>query len=264
MSELQLLSAWCEEIGVSVGSKQKWQILLYLSELVDWNRRLNLVAKASDEQILRKHFVDSLSLVPFVPARQHSKLLDVGAGAGFPGLVLKIACPSIFVSLLESSEKKCVFLRHVISLLELDGVDVLTGRAECWGRMDSQRERYDVVVCRAVAHLSVVSEYAFPFLKTGGFFMAQKGPAGPREFEEAKDAIGFLGGKLKEKREFVLPGGGERRIILIFRKEGVTPPEYPRRDGVPAKKPLQNVPRGTIPGRGAEEKPCVYRGKEVK
>ena len=250
MSELQLLSEWCEEIGISVGSKEKRQILLYLSELVDWNRRLNLVAKASDEEILRKHFVDSLSLVPFVPARRHLKLLDVGAGAGFPGLVLKIDSPGILVSLLESSEKKCVFLRHVISLLELDGVDVLTGRAERLGRVDRQRESYDIVVCRAVAHLSVVSEYAFPFLKTGGFFMAQKGPAGLREFEEAKDALRLLGGELKEKREFVLPGGGERRVIFVFRKEGVTPREYPRRDGVPAKKPLhmQDVPRGTFLG----------------
>ncbi len=252
MSDLQLLSTWCEEIGVSIGGEEKRQIFLYLSELVDWNRRLNLVAKTSKEQILRKHFVDSLSLVPFVPDQRCLKLLDVGTGAGFPGLVLKIASPGILVSLLESSEKKCVFLRHVISLLELDGVDVLTGRAECWGSMDIHRENYDIVVCRAVAHLSVVSEYAFPFLKTGGFFMAQKGPAGLREFEEAKDAIGVLGGEFKEEKEFVLPGGGERRVILVFRKERATPPGYPRRNGVPAKKPLQNVPRGTF-----SKKPCV-------
>ena len=248
MPEMQLLSEWCEEIGVSVGGKEKRQMLLYLSELVDWNRRLNLVAKASGEQILRKHFVDSLSLVPLVPAQGHLKLLDVGAGAGFPGLVLKIVCPGTAVSLLESSEKKCVFLRHIISLLGIDGVEVLNGRAEHLGHMDSQRESYDIVVSRAVAHLSVVSEYAFPFLKTGGLFMAQKGPAGLRELEEAKDALRLLGGELKEKREFVLPGGGERRVILVFRKEGVTSPEYPRRDGIPAKKPLrlQIVPRGTF------------------
>jgi len=241
------LAEWCEEIGVPVGEKELSRIFTYFEELSGWNQKVNLVAKATDEEILRKHFVDSLTCLPFIPEQQSLRLLDIGTGAGFPGLVLKVMRPDVVVHLLESSGKKCFFLKHVISTLKLDGVEILNGRAEHFAHIDEYRHKYDVVVCRAVAHLSVGCEYAFPFLRTDGLFIAQKGPSGMNELEEASGALAVLGGEFKESREFLLPGGEEKRLIFVFRKKNATPPEYPRREGVPSKKPLHgiNVPRGT-------------------
>lgn len=265
VSTSQLLTEWCEKIGVSVGSMEKQQIFSYLEELVDWNGRVNLVARASKEEILRKHFVDSLSLTPFIPEKDKFglapfipekdkfgcgtlRLLDIGTGAGFPGLVLKIVRPDVLAHLLESSQKKCLFLKHIISILAMAQVEILNGRAEIYGHSDGYRESYDVVTCRAVAHLSTVSEYAFPFLKIGGLFITQKGPAGMDEIDEGKGTLKILGGKLDRIKEFILPGGAEKRCIFVFRKVRETPTEYPRRNGIPAKKPLHtlNVPRGTL------------------
>ncbi len=256
------LCKWCEEIGVSIGEKEKRLILEYLEELIKYNWRINLVAKASDEQILRKHFIDSLACSSLLPKERYVHLLDIGTGAGFPGLVLKIIRPDIFVHLLEASRKKCFFLGHIISLLKLDGVKILNGRAEHFGHSDGYTEGYELVVCRAVAHLSVISEYAFPLLQVGGLFIAQKGPAGMKEFEEGKGAVKVLGGKLKEIKEFVLPGGREKRVILAFRKERVTPSEYPRGNGVPARKPLHTliVPRGTMHIRTLDKKKLSKMG----
>ena len=243
----KMLSDWCKEIRVSIGKKEETQILTYLEELIAWNRKMSLVGKASDEEILRKHFIDSLTCSSLIDDQESPHLLDIGAGAGFPGLVLKIIRPDICIDLLEASGKKCLFLKHIVSLLKVEGVEILNGRAEHYGHMDGYRESYDLVVSRAVAHLSIVSEYAFPFLRLGGVFIALKGPAGVDEFEEGKKALEILGGKLKEIKEFVLPGGGERRVVFAFRKVSATPSEYPRRNGVPAKKPLHVgiVPRGT-------------------
>ncbi len=251
MSRLQLLSEWSEKVGVSVGRKERQQIFSYLEELVDWNQRMNLVARASKEELLRKHFVDSLSVAGFIPEKARSgrdalKLLDIGTGAGFPGLVLKIVRSDILVHLLESSKKKCLFLKHIISILALDKIEVLNGRAEIFGHSNGCRESYNIVTCRAVAHLSTVSEYAFPFLKIGGLFIAQKGSAGVEEIGEGKGTLKILGGRLDKIEKFILPGGFEKRGIFVFRKVWETPPEYPRRNGIPAKKPLHNVPRGTL------------------
>ncbi len=239
--DAKLLAEWCEKIGVSIGGYERRQVLTYLNELIAWNRKMNLVAKASSEQILRKHFIDSLTCSSLLPDQQSLRLLDIGTGGGFPGLVLKIIRPDIVTHLLEASEKKCVFLRHIVSILELDGVRVLSGRAEDFGHMDGYRESYDITIARAVGHLSIISEYAFPFLRLEGLFIAQKGSRGMDEFEEARDALKVLGGKLEEIKRLVLPGGRERRVIFAFRKEKATPAEYPRRKGVPAKRPIRAV-----------------------
>lgn len=252
--DAKLLSEWCEKIGVSIGGDERRQILTYLNELIGWNRSMNLVGKASDKQILRKHFIDSLTCSSLLPGKQSLRLLDIGTGAGFPGLVLKIIRPDIVTHLLEASEKKCLFLGHIVSLLKLDGVKILNGRAEHFGHMDGYRESYDIAIARAVAHLSIISEYAFPFLRSGGLFIAQKGPGGMDEFKEGKGALKILGGKLEEIKECVLPGGREKRVIFAFRKEKATPPEYPRRNGIPAKNPLHAVKkpgRNAVPGREA-------------
>lgn len=253
MSESQLLHKWCEKIGVSIGSKENRKILKYLDELIEWNQRMNLVGEAPKEEILRKHFVDSLAVVPFVPAETDIslRLLDIGTGAGFPGLVIKIMRPDIFAYLLESSKKKCLFLEHITSVLGLDGVEILNGRAESYGHDSDYRQSCDIAVCRAVAHLGVISEYAFPFLKLGGYFIAQKGPRGRNEIHELEKVLEILGGKLENMREFALPGGGERRLIFVFKKEREIPSGYPRAKGIPAKRPLHalGVPRGTLRGK---------------
>ncbi len=246
LADAKLLSEWCEKIGVSIGGHERRQILTYLNELIVWNRSMNLVGKGSNKQILRKHFIDSLTCSFLLPEQESLHLLDIGTGAGFPGLVLRIVRPNIVTHLLDASEKKCLFLRRIVSLLRLDAVRVLNGRAEDFGHMDGYRESYDIVISRAVGHLSIISEYAFPFLRSGGLFIAQKGPAGMDEFEEGKDALKVLGGKLEEIKEFVLPGGRERRVIFAFRKEKATPHEYPRRNGVPGKKPLHTLGRSRL------------------
>ncbi len=252
--DAKLLSEWCEKIRVSIGGHERRQILRYLDELIAWNRSMNLVGKASDKQILRKHFIDSLTCFSLLPGKQSLRRLDIGTGAGFPGLVLKIVRPDIVTHLLESSEKKCLFLTHIVSLLRLDGVRVLNGRAEHFGHMDGYRESYDIAISRAVGHLTIISEYAFPFLRLGGLFIAQKGPVGMGELEEAKVALEILGGRLKEIKEFILPGGRERRVIFSLKKEKRTPPNYPRRNGVASKKPLHTVKkprRNAVPARKA-------------
>ena len=233
-----LLSRWCGEIGVSIGEKEKQKILVYLRELIEWNQRANLVAKSCAEEIMRKHFIDSLACVSLLPEEKCLHVIDIGTGAGFPGLVLKIARPDIVICLLDASRKKCDFLKYVVSVLKLEGAEVVNGRAEVLGHMPEYRESFDVVVCRAVARLSIIYEYALPFLQLGGILIAQKGPAGIDEFEKGKDVLKILGGKFKESRECVLPCGSEKRINFSFRKERKTPSEYPRRNGVPARKPL--------------------------
>ncbi len=245
----KLLSGWLKEAGVSISPGKKQQILKYLDELIDWNQRVNLVAKAPAQEILRKHFIDSISISSLVPKRGGVRLMDVGTGAGFPGLVLKIIRPDIYVYLLESSKKKCFFLEHIVSILNLDEVGILNGRAESFGHVNDYRETCNVVTCRAVSHLSVISEYSFPFLKKGGLFIAQKGPAGISEFEETEDAVRTLGGKLFLVKEIVLPCKMERRVILVFKKNRETPRDYPRRNGVPAKCPLHLMLKGRFMDR---------------
>ncbi len=234
----KLLSGWLKEAGVSIAPGKKRQILKYLDELIIWNRRMNLVAKAPEQEILRKHFIDSISISSLVPKRGGVRLMDVGTGAGFPGLVLKIIRPDIYVYLLESSRKKCLFLEHIVSILNLDEVGILNGRAEFFGHVSDYRDACDVVTCRAVSHLSVISEYSFPFLKKGGLFIVQKGPAGIGEFEETEDAIRILGGEICLTKELFLPCKKEKRVILVFKKMRETPRDYPRRNGIPAKYPL--------------------------
>ena len=238
----KLLSLWLKEAGVSAAPKKKQQILKYLDELIIWNRRMNLVAKAPAQEILRKHFIDSISIGSLLPQRGGMRLIDVGTGAGFPGLVLKIIRPDIYVYLLESSKRKSSFLEHIVSILNLDEVGILNGRAEVFGHVNDYRETCNVAVCRAVSHLSVISEYSFPFLKKGGLFIAQKGPAGIGELEETENVIRTLGGEIYLTKELFLPCKKEKRVILVFKKERETPPDYPRRNGVPIKKPLRFPP----------------------
>ncbi len=249
----ELLTIWAEEYGVALDNNAKLRILQYLEHLYLQNKKVNLVGKAGKIEILRKHFIDSLTTLPFIPEKPGLRMADIGAGAGFPGIALKIARPQISLRLIEATGKKCEFMREIISLLSLDNTEVLRGRAEHYGKDFTCREKFDVVVCRAVAHLSTISEYALPFLEMNGTFIAYKGPRAEQEIEESRDGIGVLGGRVAGMRQTALPVKREKRKVVFIEKVGRTPSEYPRGEGIPEKRPMIIVPRGTIFTKHAEE-----------
>ena len=250
---MELLCEEAKAIGLVLGTRHLAQFDLYYRELAAWNERLNLTAIVGYEAVQRKHFLDSLSCllafptasrgagVPSTMQLQHDthglSLLDVGSGAGFPGLPLKIMLPEAKVTLIESIGKKVAFLRHMIQILDLRDVEVIQGRAEEIAHQPSQRERYDVVAARAVAQLAVLSEYCLPFCRVGGRMIAQKGEDAQAETEQSRAAIERLGGRLVVVKPVDL-GLGLDRYLVVMDKVGRTPDLYPRRVGVPSKRPL--------------------------
>jgi 16S rRNA (guanine527-N7)-methyltransferase len=207
----------------------------YLKELLEWNKKFNLTSITDPEEIRIKHFEDSLSLLKVFPLTDQS-VIDVGAGAGFPGIPLRIACPEIKLTLLEATGKKVEFLRHVISKLNLSDVKVIKGRAEDIAK--EQKEIFDIAVSRAVAKLNLLCEYCLPFVKTGGSFVAYKEDQVEAEVGAAGNAIKTLGGKLKEIKKVKLPNSDIIRSLVIIEKASPTPAKYPRRAGMAKKQPL--------------------------
>ncbi len=210
----------------------------YLEELLAWNQRFNLTAIREPEQIVLKHFLDSLSVLTVTECLDGRRVIDVGTGAGFPGLALKIACPEMRLTLVESVGKKADFCRHMVEVLELEGVEVIAARAEEVGRRPAHREAYDWAVARAVARLPILAEYLLPLVRLGGAMLAQKGETGPAEAQQARHAFAVLGGELERLQPLTLPGITETRYLILVRKRAATPAGYPRRVGVPAKRPL--------------------------
>jgi len=201
----------------------------YLQELLEWNKKFNLTAITSPEEIRKKHFEDSLLLLKVFSLTNQS-VVDVGAGAGFPGIPLKIACPKIKLTLLEATRKKVEFLKHLIQILSLENTEAVWSRAEDYAH--DHREIFELAVSRAVAKLNVLCEYCLPLVKVGGIFVAYKEVAVENEIEEAKKAMEILGGKLKEVKKF------PERSLVIIDKVKETPPLYPRRAGMAKKRPL--------------------------
>jgi 16S rRNA (guanine527-N7)-methyltransferase len=210
----------------------------YENLLLEWNQRVNLTAIRQPEEIRSKHFLDSLSCLLVMRDLPPGRVVDVGTGAGFPGLPLKIVCPKIKLTLLESVRKKADFCRHVSETLNLDGVEIVQDRAEILGQTQGHRESYDWAVARAVAGLSVLAEYLLPLVKVGGRMLAMKGESGPAEAHSAQKALQLLGGRLRQLTPVVLPGVAEERFLVVVDKIAATHQQYPRRVGVPAKKPL--------------------------
>ncbi len=230
-----------EALGVSLSEKQVQQFLRYYELLVVWNEKMNLTAITAFDDVLKKHFVDSISLVKAVDLSKGSySVIDVGTGAGFPGLALKIAFPNLEVTLLDSLQKRILFLREVVQELGLDGVETIHGRAEDFAKQDVYRETYDFCVSRAVANLSTLSEYCLPFVKVGGQFLPYKSEKAAEELEKGKKAIEILGGRLSGQVEFVLPDSDIYRNILLIQKEKPTKKKFPRKAGLPSKEPLGN------------------------
>lgn len=211
----------------------------YAGALIDWNQRVNLTAIVEPDAVEIRHFADSLScLLVMRPLAPGAKVIDVGTGAGFPGLPLKIACPSIDLTLVEATGKKVHFLQHVVEHLGLEGVTLVNGRAEALGQMPEHRERYDWVLARAVANMPTLAEYLLPLCKVGGRCLAQKGETAHQESAGAQQAIDLLGGHLTQLAPVELPTVAETHYLVEMEKVAATPPHYPRRAGIPSKRPL--------------------------
>jgi len=213
-------------------------LITYERELVDWNQKFNLTAIRDTEAIRTKHFLDSFSCVLAWKANPPARLVDVGTGAGFPGIPLKILYPNLHVTLVESVGKKAMFCQHLVRVLGLEGIEVIQARAEDIGQNPKHRESYDWAVARAVANMNILSEYLLPLVRVGGMMLAQKGESGPAEAQSAEHAMKLLGGKLKQVVQVNLPGVPDDRYLILVEKGAATPPKYPRKPGMPAKTPL--------------------------
>ena len=214
------------------------QFIQYRDELLEWNSQFNLTAIRSPEEIETKHFMDSLSLLPILQKYQVKSLIDIGTGAGFPGIPLKIVNPALKLVLVESVEKKAKFCRHIIQTLNLNDSDVIVERAEAAGQKKNYREQFDCAVARAVAALPALLEYLLPLVHVGGLVIAQKSAAVDEEIKQAKNACAILGGGKIQVKPVTIPGLEAERNLVIIEKVKPTPMMYPRRVGLPAKKPL--------------------------
>ena len=254
---MQKLVEGARKLGLTLTTDQVGMFRRYRDELVAWRSRANLTAITDDEGIQTKHFLDSLSCLvattvpksvssappPFGACafKPDTRLIDVGSGAGFPGLPLKIICPAVKLTLLEATGKKVEFLRHMVGLLDLRGVTVVKGRAEELGRDADHREQYDWALARAVAEMPALIEYLLPFVRIGGRALAQKGQDAPAEVAAAETAIVHLGGRLNRLVPVELTGIAETRYLVIVDKVAATPDHHPRRPGMPSKNPITNV-----------------------
>ena len=227
-----------ELFNIHITGRQVMALITYEKELLEWNRKFNLTAIRDSESIRVKHFLDSFSCVLAWKANPPNSLVDIGTGAGFPGLALKILYPNMKLTVVDSVGKKAMFCQHIVSTLGLDGVSVIQSRAEDLGQNKNHRESYDWAVARAVANLNVLSEYLLPLVKIGGTMLAQKGESARAEAKSAGKAIKLLGGKLRELIPVKLPDVEEDRYLVLVDKIAATPPNYPRKAGVPAKQAL--------------------------
>ena len=225
-------------LGVKLTSYQLSTLEQYEQQLQEWNSRFNLTAIQEPEKIRTKHFLDSLTCLLAMRDTPMDKIIDVGTGAGFPGLPLKILYPRMQLTLVESVRKKVEFLYHIVQTLGLEGVEILNDRVETIGQIDLHRQRYDWAIARAVAVMPVLMEYLIPLVRVGGAAIAMKGVNAPAEVQTSESAIQILGGHLRKLIPVMLPGVADERYLIVIDKIAATPPAYPRRAGIPAKKPL--------------------------
>lgn len=228
-----------EEIGIALSNEQREQFISYYSLLIEWNKKINLTAIVELNDILTKHFLDSLMLVKVVDLNKNISIMDIGTGAGFPGIPLKIIYPNLKITLLDSLNKRVKFLNVVIEELKLKNINALHGRAEDFAKPNLLREEYDLCVSRAVANLSTLSEYCLPYVKVGGKFISYKAEKLNEEIDVAKHAIYLLGGKIIKQESFYLPNTDIYRNLLVIDKINHTAKKFPRKAGLAAKEPLK-------------------------
>lgn len=217
--------------------KMQQQFEDYKNLLLEWNKKINLTTITEEDEIILKHFADSLTILKYI--KEKSSVVDVGTGAGFPGIPLKIARENLEVTLVDSLNKRILFLEDVIEKIKIDKITTLHYRAEEFGQNNKYRESFDVATSRAVANLSTLSEYLLPLVKIGGICICMKGADIQEELEASKKAIEILGGKIEKVEEFTLPESDIKRNIIVIRKVKRTPRKYPRRPGTPSKEPIK-------------------------
>jgi 16S rRNA (guanine527-N7)-methyltransferase len=227
-----------QQLGLHLTRSQLSALTLYERELIDWNTHFNLTAIRDPQEIHVKHFLDSLTCLMALRETPFDRLIDVGTGAGFPGIPIKIIYPKMQLTLVESVGKKAEFCRHVVNILDLKRVEVVQDRVESLGQNPSYREQYDWAVARAVAILPVLAEYLLPLVRVGRNMLAMKGESGPAEAHSAERALRVLGGHLRQLLPVALPGVAEERYLVVIDKVAATPKGYPRNVGVPARRPL--------------------------
>ncbi len=233
---VEILKEGSQEYGIELSDVQADKFINYAELLKDWNTRINLTAIEEDKDIIIKHFIDSLTIAPYL-TKGGLSIIDVGTGAGFPGIPLKIVIDNLKVTLLDSLDKRIKFLNEVINTTQLKDINAVHGRAEDFGANPEYREKFDISTARAVAALPVLLEYCLPFVKIGGTFIAMKGN-NIEELKDSKKALSILGGEIEEVKEISLPFGEMRRNIITVRKLRQTPTKYPRKAGKPSKEPL--------------------------
>lgn len=241
MNDLSQFEKYLEQFQITLSNKQKEQFLKYYELLVEWNGFMNLTAITEFDDVMKKHFADSLSIVKaFSEIRTEKlKVIDIGTGAGFPGIPLKIVFPQIELTLLDSLQKRLKFLQEVIEQLELGEVELIHGRAEDFCKPSMKREQYDLCVSRAVANLATLSELCLPYVKMGGKFIPYKSEKAEEEVKAAQKAVRLLGGEVKDQIEFELPESDIGRTLVVIEKKNITPKKFPRKAGMPAKEPIQ-------------------------
>ena len=229
--------------GLNLSGEQRGRLETYRHRIQEWNQKMNLTAITDFEAVVKKHFVDSLSLVKAYDLNQSGDeitLIDIGTGAGFPGIPLKITFPNMKVTLLDSLNKRVDFLNDVINELKLEGIEAIHGRAEDYAKPGQLREKFDLCVSRAVANLSTLTEYCLPYVKLGGKFISYKSEKVIEEMKDAEYAISILGGKVDIQLSFMLPDSDLYRNLFVVAKNNHTPDKYPRKAGMASKKPLRS------------------------
>ena len=234
----QIFETKLSELGITLNEAQKRQFLQFYELLVEWNKVMNLTGITEYEEVNEKHFVDSLSIVKAIDMDSVETVIDIGTGAGFPGIPLKIAFPNLKVVLLDSLNKRIQFLNTVIDTLQLTDIQTIHGRAEDFAKQQAYRERFDLCVSRAVANLATLSEYCLPYVKVDGMFIPYKSGEITEELQQSQNAIHVLGGKVKDVVKFRLPGTEIGRSFVKIKKVQNTAKKYPRKAGLPSKEPI--------------------------
>lgn len=238
MNQLEFFKPLLEKLNIDLSFLQIEQFLKYYELLIEKNKVMNLTAITEFEDVVRKHFIDSLTITRVFNMSQDITILDVGTGAGFPGIPIKIAFPNTKIVLLDSLNKRIIFLNDCIRELGLKDIEAIHGRAEDFAKNPEYREKFDLCVSRAVARLATLAEYCMPYVKTDGYFIPYKASNVQSELDESKKAVKVLGGKIEEIDNFLLPGTDMERTLIKIKKIATTPKTYPRSAGKPSKEPI--------------------------